>query len=59
MFAICPKSEPFGDAEIFSTEEAAYDQAMSWSADLHGATVLLYEWSDKAYSWMSRSAITA
>ena len=59
MFAISPKGQPFGDCEIFSTEEEAYDQAYSWSAELHGTTVLLFEWSDQAYSWMARSAVTA
>ena len=59
MFAICPKSEPFGDAEIFSNEQDAYEEAMSWSVELHGATVLLYEWSEQIYNWMPRSAVNA
>ena len=52
MFAILPQPEDFiwDDADFFISEEAAICSAYDWSVALNGASVNIYEETEKGYN---------
>lgn len=62
MFLICPKSYPLCDAEWFNDLTDAKEDALDWSVDLSGETVIVYkaiQEDDGAYEFKKLFAIFA
>ena len=62
MFVICPKSFDLIDAEWFDTVYEEKEEALDWSVELSGESVIVYEAIEEeegAYDFQKRYSICA
>ena len=57
MFAVLPKSEEFlfpEDATFWENENDAFEDALDWSVQLNGASVIVYKDNGECYDAISK-----